>query len=411
MPDKEKFLDIVRPQTINREILKEMKDKRLTKPFFNKRNALIIFSIIIIGSLFFYFQAEHKAEIKIWQTSENLSLEQETILRKGAYFDFEELTLPVYVLEIQREDSQNFSASLVTQEEKAEGIVRVYNLFSTAPLTLVAQTRFLSDGGKLFRTPERIVIPGKRMERGKWVPGTLDIKVRAIQPGENYNIPPAKFSLPGLAGTALFALVYGESFNPMSGGFSGKRYQVLAQDIEAAEKALFEAVRRTNIRDLRLKAVRQGKVILEEIFSYQIVTKASSEKPGTFVQEFKFNINLKDQVFALKQEDLKKFAQKAINVQLPEDKFFWPESLNLDWQVKEIDWEEGTAILLLNISVKISDRIEKYGLLESIAGQPIDQASLFLKNQFKKAEIEISPFWLNRIPENYEKIKLEFFLD
>ena len=107
------------------------------------------------------------------------------------------------VLEAEKEVSQNFTAhGKKLKSTKAHGTMRIYNNYSTAAQTLVATTRFISNEGKLFRTKERVVIPGGYYEGGKLAAGFIDIEVIADQPGEDYNIDPSTFSIPGFVGTS-----------------------------------------------------------------------------------------------------------------------------------------------------------------------------------------------------------------
>jgi len=202
MAENEKFLDILPPHKIDTRGLKITKKPRKQRRFSRNKKAIFLFMglILIFGAGLFYLKNQ-KIEVKIWPATQAIEAEREITLREGVLPDFASLILPAVILETEDEETQKFSASYVAQAKKAEGIIRVYNAHSTTPLSLTAQTRFLSEGGKLFRTPQRIIIPGKERRGGRWVPGQLDVRVVAAEPGENYNIGPSKFSLPGLAGT------------------------------------------------------------------------------------------------------------------------------------------------------------------------------------------------------------------
>lgn len=409
MTENEKFLDISPPHKIDRQGLKRIKPRRPSKSFLNKKIFLTVFLFLIIGGTLFYFKSQ-KAEIKIWPETETVKIEKEITIKEGAILSFSSQVLPAVALKTESEESQKFPASYVSQEKKAEGTIRVYNFYSTTSLVLRAQTRFLSDGGKLFRAPERIVVPGKKLEKGKWLAGILDVKVVAAEPGDSYNIPPSKFSLPGLAGTNLYTLVYGESKEAMKGGFSGKGNQILAEDLEIAEDILTAKIEKANIETLRQKAAEQEQILLEETISHQVIEAVSSERVGENIEEFEFRAKLETNVLSFKKESLERFSKELINAQISEDEIFWPETLELNWQTKESDLEKGEISLSLEISAKISDKIEKSALVDTLAGKSMSEALFLLKNQFEKVEIKISPFWLKRIPKDPQKIELEFIL-
>lgn len=411
MPEQEeKFLDIAPPHKINTEGLKMRRPQREKKSFlWLKKLLLPLCLLLLIVGAFFSFQSR-RVEIKIWPETQTIKLEKEITFKEGAIADFSTLTLPLSILEVEEEKSQKFPASYVAQERKAEGTIRVYNLYSTTPLSLVARTRFLSEEGKLFRTTKKITIPGKKLEGGKWVPGTLDVQVVAAEPGEDYNIPPSHFSLPGLAGTNLYTLVYGESKEPMRGGFSGQGRQVLKEDIETAKDVLKKKLAEENEAALQRKAEAQEKILLKENILHKITATSLSAERGAAVEEFSCKVKLKSQAFALPKETLEKLAKEVIESNLEKGKIFWEKTLNLDWKVQDQDWEAREVKILLEISAKTSEKIEKPALLDSLAGKSIREALFLLKNQFPQAEIESTPFWLNKIPNDLNKINLEIEL-
>lgn len=409
MSEKTKFLDISPPHKIDHEELKRVRPER-SSLLFNKKNFLILLLFLIFGGVFIWFKTQ-KTEIKVWPATETVKLEKEITLQEKALFNFASLLLPATVLEVEKTESQKFPSSFIPQQKKAEGIIKVYNLYSTSPLTLRAQTRFLSDSGKLFKAPEKISIPGKKLEKGKWLAGILDVKVVAVEDGEDYNIPPSKFSLPGLVGTNLYTLVYGESLEPMAGGSTSGGHQVLAGDLETAENVLVEKIKKANVDSLKQKADREERILLEDMISHQVIETSSSEKAGSAVKEFGFTAKVKTKVFSVKRETLEELAKELINSQISKNKTLWEKTLNLQWEIKESNLEEQKVVLTLKISAKVSEKIEKPALLDTLTGKPTSEALFLLKNQFERAEIKTTPFWLRRIPKDPKKIDLQFILD
>lgn len=156
------------------------------------------------------------------------------------------LTYTTQVLEL--EDSEPVeSTGTVQAEEKASGVVIVYNDFSASPFRLVKNTRFESPTGLIYRAPADIVIPG----RVGTTPGQITVTVVADQAGESYNIPPSRLTVPGLKGGAEYSKIYAQSSATMSGGFKGTRPGIAEGDLAGAkalvrgrlEKKVIESVR------------------------------------------------------------------------------------------------------------------------------------------------------------------------
>jgi hypothetical protein len=198
-----KTLDIIPPQlstspkrNFGEESTEEIKQKKSPSSFL-----LIVCAVILLVGAAAYFFIPPKAEITIWPSIEEISFEvtreiSGTLLREEEAFP---------------QDFYLFGTE--ETETRAEGIIRVYNEFHLEQ-SLVVGTRFwcLGEEAVEFKTKEMVTISSG---------SHLDVEVIASLPGEELNIRPCKvFSVPGLAGSARYTAVYGESFAPMQGGES-----------------------------------------------------------------------------------------------------------------------------------------------------------------------------------------------
>ena len=124
-------------------------------------------------------------------------------------------------------------------ETKASGTIIIYNT-STKKQRLRATTRFETPDGKIYQVQDLITIPGKSMIGGVEKLGSLEVRVYAEHPGEEFNIGLSDFTLPGLKGTSLSSSVYARSKTEMSGGFVGVEKVVKNED-KTRVKAQLEA--------------------------------------------------------------------------------------------------------------------------------------------------------------------------
>lgn len=148
-------------------------------------------------------------------------------------------TLPYTVEMTELEDSETVPAQGTTYvETKASGRITVLNDYSTQSVRLIPATRFETPDGLIFRAPAEIVVPGKSAAG----PGRVTVLVVADQPGDRYNVGPVqKFTVPGLKSTAaMYAGVYAQSAEPMSGGFAGEQPGTAPGAVESA-RALVRA--------------------------------------------------------------------------------------------------------------------------------------------------------------------------
>lgn len=120
-------------------------------------------------------------------------------------------------------------------EKKASGKIVIYNNFSTEPQRLISRTRFETQSGLIYRIPESIIVPGKRLVDGKEIPGNIEVEVFADEAGEKYNIGKTDFTIPGFkTDKERYTNFYAKSSTEMSGGFIGKMKTVSESDRKTA---------------------------------------------------------------------------------------------------------------------------------------------------------------------------------
>lgn len=191
-------------------------------------------------------------------------------------------TLAYTVKTADFEDSEPVASSgTVHADEKASGTVTVFNNYSTSPVKLIATTRFQSPDGKIFRTPNAVTIPGKTAAG----PGQVSITVVADQSGDEYNVAPGRFTVPGLQGTKEYDGVYAVSNAAMTGGFSGDRPNVDPSTLSAAE-ALVRGRLADKAHEAALAASSSDTFVLPDL---AVVTYAdlppTSDADGTHIHE------------------------------------------------------------------------------------------------------------------------------
>ena len=146
-------------------------------------------------------------------------------------------------------------------QEYAVGEIIVFNEFDQNPQRLIKNTRFESPDGKIYRIRESVTVPGMTVgSGGQLEPGKLEVTVYADEPGDEYNVEQAQFTIPGFEGTPRFSKFYARSKTSIGGGYDGIRL-VLDEKVEQSAR---EQLREQLIEELK-----------EAVFN-------SSEKPEEF---------------------------------------------------------------------------------------------------------------------------------
>jgi hypothetical protein len=379
-----------------------------------RKKLILIPLVLIIAGIVAYFSLS-RAEIEIWPETEIKSFETRLTADKDiGSVDFSANLIPGIIFEESETFPQEFpSSGKKSMEKKAEGIIRIFNDYQGDQI-LIAQTRFQPPLEKFqpslekgeepwFKTTERVVVPAK---------GYIDVKVVADSPGEKYNIEPSTFSVPGLAGTSQYTLVYGKSSEAMSGGSKKEVSEVIQEDLEEAEKVLIEKATEEIKETLKAK-IPAGFVTLEEDFKTEILEKFSLAQAGAELEKFIFQVKAKSRIIAFKEEDLENFSKDLITAEVPADKNFDQETLKIEYFPETIDLEAGEITFSLKLKAKIYSAIDETSLKQAMAGKSLTETQFFLQNQPEviQAQVKLWPFWVKRVPENLDKIKIKITID
>lgn len=421
-----KFYDIIPPKELS-SLREEKIDNReeeieetLIQPILRRKSHFLrnlIFLVFIFTSLslvgFFFFS---KTKVELWPKTGVLSFKETvTIDLKTTGIDFDNNLISGQILRDQKSLSKKYSASGKTVKQgKAKGTIRVYNSYSTSSRTLIP-SRFVSSSGKLFWSTKKIIIPGAKQENGRLVPGEADVEVEAAEPGEEYNIGPTTFALPALAGTALYTTIYAKSFSPITGGFEGEIAQVTQADLDGAEANLSEELKNQNRDSLREKT-SEDFVLLDQAIFQDITDIRSSEQVEAGKESFNLEADLDSKAIIFKRSDVENLIKNKINLIIEQDKKIQNESLEINYSLKEIDFESGIMVLDLTVKARTYSDINLDQVKKAILGRSVSEAQIFLDNfsELNKSEIRSWPILgalRRKIPEDINKVDLLLRLD
>ncbi|MFA6917432.1 MAG: hypothetical protein WC285_01165 [Candidatus Gracilibacteria bacterium] len=297
---------------------------------------------------------------------------------------------------------------------------------------LIAKTRFQTSEGIVFRITNGVTVPPATAQGT----GKIEIFVMADPTdaygaivGDRGNIPPSRFSLPGLRDDSR-SKVYAESKANMTGGITDFVSYISKEDLDSAQARAKEEVIKNSIEELR-KAVTEKTKLVEGATVYNLLEGDGAVKvgdvkltvpPGLEGKELKqFDITaevhvsgvyyerdamveiLKSELLLKKspQKDLLRINDDSTNYRI----FEWDENrgkIKLTANIKGIeqfsidpDKENGQRLLQ-----KIRDHI---------AGKDIEEAKLYMQNlpEINKVSIESWPVWSPTIPKLSDNIDFE----
>lgn len=374
----------------------------------------LLFLLVLAVPLFFSLG---KAEIEIRPKIELADFEKEVTL--GADFTgsleswIKENTLPAKIIEEERTLEKNFSATGETAvERRAQGTIRVYNEYSANSQIFVENTRFVSADGKLFRSTEKTIVPGQRYEGGKLKAGFVDVRVTAAEFGEEYNIEPTTFSIPGLLGTEMYTSFYAKSFSSMQEGFKGRAPQVTEGDIKRSQESLKNEVFEQSLNALQ-KKWPYGSLNNNELVSREILEESCGARPQDTVESFSCTIKIHTKALVFKKEDFEKFAANILSSIIQEGKEIKEGALDLTYSVIDKNLETGWAKINLVAIAQVYSPPDDNLLKRATAGKTENEVRILLESQpnIEDSTVKFWPFWLNKVPNDLEKISIKTILD
>lgn len=362
---------------------------------------LVVFLLVCL-LIFLHFSA--KAEIEIWLKTEKFSTEKEIVIDANvSQADFSKKIIPGTLISQEKTKSQEFeSTGVFEKEQKATGVIRVYNNYHLNQV-LIETTRFVSADGKLFRSTEGINIPA-----GQFV----DVNVVAAESGPEYNIKPTKFSIPGLLGSPRYTIVYGESLSPMTGGSASQAAQATEQDLEKAQKELEQQLINLIKEELKNQA-GPNFLIADEAIKYEILENSCSQKAGSEAEKFTCFLKIKAETLSFPELTLKDFAQEFIVQEMAEPKVIKTNSLEIEPIVQEIDLKAKKISLGIKISADVYNEIEVDSLKQGLREKSLQESKILLENYpvIEKSKIKLFPFWIKTIPEDLDRIEIRLKID
>lgn len=319
------------------------------------------------------------------------------------------------MMTITKEGEESVSASGTEfVEQKASGLIKVFNSYGPDDQELIANTRFESPDGHIYRIREPIVVPGTRDVNGEKVPGSVTVKVYADEPGEEYNVASnTRFTIPGFAGGERFEAFYAQSETAMSGGFVGERSAVSEADKSSATNAIQTRLREELLQDAYSQKP-EGFVMYDDgvFIDFEDLPVEEGEGGNALVRQ---KATLRGVIFNEEQ-----FAGYLADNTLPnydggEVVIENADELNFALTNKgEVESGASSGLrFTLDGMAKFVWQFDQEELLNSFSGKRKKDIDYILSAYpgIESAEVIMRPFWRRSFPETTKDIKLEVVTD
>lgn len=288
--------------------------------------------------------------------------------------------------------------------EKARGTITIYNNFSTNSQRLVKNTRFATPAGLIYRIDTSVTIPGRKVEGGVTIPGSVDALVFADEAGPSYNISSAEFTIPGFKDDpARFTKFYAKTKTEIKGGFIGNIPKV-EESVKQQKYTEMEAVLSERLVNEITAAVPPGFILFNGAITFATSTGITTPATGGAIIELAATAT----AYILPE---KQFALSLARVAIPDfvDGFVRVKDQNtLVVTIKKLPSVENPTIAF---SVKGDADIvwvyDEKAIKEAVVGQPIKNAGSIL-SRFTALSgdpiVSIQPFYKRSFPATPTRI-------
>ena len=384
-----------------RPLVEELEMEKTKKSRFLFKLTISFLILILFGAFgFVALNRVSTAAINIFPYKETLTVDSRLRARANTTAD----GLQFEIAQLSAEESGLVTATGITSGgQKASGKITVYNNYGSAPQKLIANTRFETSDGKVYRIKGAISVPGM---------GVLEATVYADQAGEEYNIGPSDFTLPGLKGGARFEKVFAKSKSAMSGGSSGNARVVKKEDIDSARTAVNEKLK-NRLTETLSKQKPEGYVLFANAVKIEYIENADNPKVGDSVgRSMAFKTKGSAAGYLFKKDDLAKALADDNSGDLkkaPKNETVAVDNVEaLDFSLISADAKNKEITVRLKGDADFVWTVDTAKLLEEIINyKGKDYTSVFQNYPaIEKAAIVQSPKWWPRFPKDKSKIKI-----
>ncbi len=363
--------------------------------------------LIVIGAFVSFRFSRLVITIKPALNSQELLSTQIFLDHTSSEINFNLHSIPAERLEFSRTEKEVFSATgQKIVEERARGIVRIYNRFGSSPQHLVAQTRLITDSGVLYRLSKAVTIPGAKIEEGKIIPRFIEAEVAADRPGQEANVSgEVTMKILGFLGTPKYEGFYALAEGGLHGGISGESHVATKEDIARAEEGVTKKVFDW-IKHEMGKKISPDLTVIDGLREIEII-KLISPKEYAAGDTFEIEARAVGRLLVFRESDVATLLERIVGKEKKNSEKI--ENLReISYAVKNIDLKNGRAELSLTGKVFAKSIISPTELASLLRGMPKEDIFRILKGRGEIGDFSLALFppWIFHAPEHTDRIRV-----
>ncbi len=346
----------------------------------------------------------------------DVELQTPLTVGEGLAADNTKKTLPSIVQTEKQEDTVEFTPTGKEEVgEKASGTVKIYNCKNDS--VTISSGTYISNGAQNYVIQSTVVVPDADFNPGGGGficdPGvSSDIKVVAVDIGSDSN----KSSGEEFAIAGQSDLVTAESSSDIGGGSKKTITVVSPEDVLKAREQLAQD-KTSEVKEILLKKFDSSVIVIKDSFSTKVGEQEIIPKLGEEVTGNKATITV-EMVYTMSgiaEPVLREFLENAIKEQLGdlENKRIYDSGAK-DARITEFELSSNKkqATISLAATGKIGPKIQDDDIRKIVKGKRYGEIEKALKaiDGVSGVKVNLSPFWVFTVPDDYKKITIEFNL-
>ena len=309
--------------------------------------------------------------------------------------------------QIKKDVSVDFAATGKEKlGDKATGTMTLSNADSSNPINVPSGSKF-SDGIYDFRNTTSVDVPGAGVVGGNIVAGSINVAVVAVDVGAEYNLPPSTYQTSTVGITA--------SGSQMTGGSSHDALVVTAGDVQKAGQALVD-LSSDDIKQQLIGQFTNGETVIPDSFTIDRAAAASVPAVGAEATGGKAKLTSATtfSITAIAKSELEVYLKDAINKQINNSKT--PQRIFNDGIDKVtlsgyLKTDQGSTVNIASTG-QVGPNIDQASIKNQVKGMRYGDVQALLGGikDVSNVDIKFSYFWVNTVPNDVNKIAVEFVL-
>jgi len=395
----------------------EEKFEKIRKIKFSKAKKIFFAGLgvaIILGGAGIYLANNYFAKAKIsietkkfdWTFIDSVSADKKVV--QIGDNEIANKQIPAEIFSIEKNFTFSYSASgKKNVQNKAGGKITIYNAFSSSPQSLVANTRFMSPDGKIFRLIDKITIPAAKIVNGKISASSIDAQVIADKAGPEYNIgPQSKFTIPGFEGTSKYTGFYASSQTAMSGGFIGEAAYPTDNDVKNGKADAEKQIKDMTDSALTMQIPQDFK-FLDGSKQFAIVKETVNTQTDD-KGNFSIFIDAKSSSIGFMESSVVELAEKTAQKSPDFGDAYKIKSYTLEYGAARPDFINGKISFAVTFKGVLEVPVNIDDFKQQVVGKNEQQLKSLAASydNIQKFSVSFWPVWMKNIPKDIKRISV-----